>query len=72
MTLIGKRKILVTGVAAATLVLGLYALPGTAPSYGGESPGRENGPVVSEPLFGFLLSLANGDSLGSWAGQDIF
>ena len=64
MTLFGHVRIPVTRGAVATLVFGLLIFGGAGSAYCAD-------PTVSEPLFGFLLKVANGDSLGTWTGQDI-
>lgn len=57
--------VVILGLAAASLsAAGVPDLPG------GSRPGSAAA-EASEPLFAFLLSLANGDSLGVWSGRDI-
>ena len=76
MALRGLGEIPATRAAIATLVLvilsGIAQVPAIAedPADGGPRA-EEGGAEVSEPLFAFLLALANRDSLGIWTGRDI-
>lgn len=70
MTLRRSQKIPSTRAACAVLVL-VVSLGSLAPAAedGSIAPAGPGGTI--EPLFAFLLDVANGDSLGSWTGSRI-
>ena len=71
MTLFERKKHSVMRAAFAALVLVVpMVVPLAGPALAAEEEAAPQN-EATEPLFAFLLSLVNGDSLGAWSGDDV-